>query len=241
MKKLYDRHELVFAIVWILLYVNVFSVTDSASRAIGTEKLITFPAAALMCCVLFFWLRRHGLTEHYGLCAPKCKAAELLYYLPLLLIVSCNAWFGLRLNMSVVESLLYVLSMLCVGFLEELIFRGFLFKAMCRDSVKSAIIMSSITFGIGHIVNLFNGSGAELLPTLLQICYAMAVGYMFVMLFMKTGSLIPCIAAHSAVNMLSAFGAEPGNAGRIFSAAALCLVSLGYGIYLSKRIGGLKP
>lgn len=61
------------------------------------------------------------------------------------------------------ETALYVLSMLCVGFIEELIFRGFLFKAMAKDGIKSAIIVSSITFGLGHIINLVNG--AELLPT----------------------------------------------------------------------------
>jgi len=238
MKKLYERHEIIFAIVWIVLYVNVFSLADNASRSLGVEKLITFPAAAIMCIFLFLWLRRHGLNKKYGLCSPKVKARDMLYYLPLLLIVSCNAWFGLTLNMSVLESLLYVLSMLCVGFLEELIFRGFLFKAMSRDGIKSAIIVSSVTFGIGHIVNLFNGSGAELLPTLLQVCYAVAAGYMFVIIFYRSGSLIPCILAHSGINMLSAFGVEPGSAGRIFSAAALCVISLSYAIYLNRKLGG---
>jgi len=238
MKKLYERHELLFAIVWIALYINLLSIADNVSRSLGLEKLITFPVSAVTCVVLFLWLRRHRLMEKYGLCSPAVKPRDMLYYLPLLLIVSCNAWFGLRLNMSILESLLYVLSMLCVGFLEELIFRGFLFRAMSRDGIKSAIIVSSLTFGIGHIVNLFNGSGAELLPTLLQVCYAVAAGYMFVIIFYRSGSLIPCILAHSGINMLSAFGVEPGSAGRIFSAAALCVISLSYAIYLNRKLGG---
>lgn len=238
MKRFYEKHELAFAIIWILVYVNLFSIADNASRAMGTEKLITFPVAAAMSIVLLLWLKKNGLFEKYGLCAPKASARQFLYYLPLLLIVSCNAWFGLQLNMSVSESLFYVLSMLCVGFLEEVIFRGLLFKAMCRDSVKAAIIVSSISFGIGHIVNLFNGSGAELLPTMLQVCYAVAAGFMFVIIFHRGGSLIPCILTHSGINMLSAFGVEPGNPGRIFSAAALCVISLGYAIYLDRKFGG---
>ena len=68
---------------------------------------------------------------------------------------------------------------------------------------KSAIIISSITFGIGHILNLFNG--AELVPTLLQICYAMAGGYLFVMVLIKSNSLWPCIITHSLLNSLSIF------------------------------------
>jgi len=31
---------------------------------------------------------------------------------------------------------------------------------------------------------------------------------------------------------------EPGSAGRIFSAAALCLISLGYAVYLNRKLGG---
>ena len=33
-----------------------------------------------------------------------------------------------------------------------------------RQFIESAFIVSSVTFGMGHIVNLINGSGAELLP-----------------------------------------------------------------------------
>lgn len=236
MKRFYEKHELAFAIIWIVVYVNLFSMADNASRAIGTEKLITFPVAAAMSLVLLLWLKKNGLFEKYGLCAPKASARQFLYYLPLLLIVSCNAWFGLQLNMSVVESLLYVLSMLCVGFLEELIFRGLLFKAMCRDSVKAAIIVSSITFGLGHIVNLFNGSGAELLATLCQVCYAVAAGFMFVIIFHRGGSLIPCIAAHSGINMLSAFAVETQGAAEIMSALALCIISGGYALILLRTL-----
>jgi len=77
---------------------------------------------------------------------------------------------------------------------------------MEKDNIKSAIIVSSITFGIGHIVNLLNGT--ELLPTLMQICYAISVGYLFVIIFYKSKSLIPCIITHSLINSLSIFNVE---------------------------------
>ena len=41
-------------------------------------------------------------------------------------------------------------------------FRGLLFTAIAKDNVKSAVVISSVTFGIGHIINLFNGSGMDL-------------------------------------------------------------------------------
>ena len=51
-----------------------------------------------------------------------------------------------------------VFSMILVGFVEEMIFRGFLFRALLgEDKPVVAIIVSAVTFGIGHIVNLFTG------------------------------------------------------------------------------------
>ena len=81
--------------------------------------------------------------------------------------------------------------MVNIGFLEEIIFRGILYKSIEKDNQKLAIIISSLTFGIEHIVNLLNG--ADLVPTLMQICYAIAIGFLFVTIFNKSKSLIPCI------------------------------------------------
>jgi membrane protease YdiL (CAAX protease family) len=137
--------------------------------------------------------------------------------------------------MSPLETVLYVLSMFCVGFLEEMIFRGFLFQAMAKNGVKSAIIVSSITFGIGHIVNLFNGSGAEWLPNLLQVMYAVAIGFAFVMIYCKTKSLISCILVHSVFNGLSAFANEAAvtTQREVISGLLLTVIGGGYALYLA--------
>ena len=129
----------------------------------------------------------------------------MLFYFPLIVLLTANLWYRVVLNESPLEVLLYILSMFCVVFLEEMIFRGFLFKAMAENGVKSAIIVSSITCGIGHIVNLINGSGTELLPNILQIIYAVSIGFAFVMIYYKTKSLLPCIITHSVFNGLSVF------------------------------------
>ena len=128
--------------------------------------------------------------------------------------------------------------MLCVGFLEEMIFRGFLFNALVRDGVKSAIIISSVSFGIGHIVNLVNGSGAELLPTMLQVVYAIAIGFAFVMIYYKTKSLLPCILTHSILNSLSVFSNEeivtPQK--QIISSILIALIAAGYALYIASAV-----
>ena len=103
---------------------------------------------------------------------------------------------------------------------------------MAKDNIKSAIIVSSITFGIGHIVNLLNG--ADLIPTLMQICYAVSIGYLFVTIFYKSKSLIPCIITHSLINALSIFNAE--NSTSYIVPIILTLMPLIYAIYINKTI-----
>ena len=125
--------------------------------------------------------------------------------------------------------------MLCVGFLEEMIFRGFLFNAMAKDGVKSAIIVSSVTFGIGHIVNLVNGSGAELLPNLLQVIYAVSIGFAFAMIYYKTKSLVPCILTHGIFNSLSVFANEAVMTPQkqIISGVLIAIIAGGYALYIA--------
>ena len=122
-----------------------------------------------------------------------------------------------------------------MGFIEEIVFRGFLFKAMAKDSVKTAVIVSSLTFGTGHIINLFKGSETNLLPALCQVIYATAVGYLFVIIFHKGKTLIPCILSHSITNALSVFADNSLSEGKILIAVSvfLCAVSVSYSIYIN--------
>ncbi len=230
MKKLYEKSPIWFALAWIIVYVVGTSIADGVSETIGIEKSITFVLHIVLSVIALVWLKKNGLYREFGLCKSDVPASRFLYYIPLVIMVSCNLWFGVTLNLSVHETYLYVCSMICVGFLEELIFRGFLFKAMAKDNIKAAIIVSSITFGIGHIVNLINGSGAQLIPNLCQVCYATAFGFLCVLIFYKGKSLLPCIIAHSVMNALSAFAneANKSQSADIMVSVILCVIPLVY-------------
>ena len=238
LKKLYEKSEIWFSLAWIIGYVVLASTGDNISADLGIDKIVTLPILIALSAVLYFFVRKNGLTEKYGLCKPQLPAAKMLYYIPLLVLLTANLWYGVALNMSPLATVLYVLSMFCVGFLEELIFRGMLFQAMAKDGVKSAIIVSSVTFGIGHIVNLINGSGAELLPNLLQVLYAVAIGLAFVMIYWKTKSLMPCIIVHSVFNGLSAFANEAVMTPQrqIVSGVLLAVIAGGYALYLALAV-----
>jgi len=229
MKKIFEKHETLFCIVLIIVYILVnsyciqnFGIEDYRSTIINT-------IFSVVLIIIMILLKR---TSYYGL-VKVTNLKKYLYFIPLILIVSVNLWNGININNSTSEIIFYILNMINVGFIEEIIFRGFLFKMMAKDNIKSAIIVSSITFGIGHIVNLLNG--AELIPTLMQIGYAMSIGYLFVIIFYKSKSLIPCIITHSLVNSLSIFNVE-NSISLYVSSSFLIIVPLFYAIYINKII-----
>ena len=232
MKNLYEKSKIRFALTWIISYVIGASCTDELSRLVNMEKSITVIFLGIMTGVAILWMKKNDLFCEFGLCKAEISPKRLLYYIPLIVIASCNLWFGVTVNYKWYITVFYILSMLLVGFLEEIIFRGFLFKMMEKNNVKSAIIVSSITFGIGHIVNLLNG--ADLVPTLLQICYAISLGYMFVIIFYKSKSLVPCIIAHFLINALSIFRME-NEMLKYVSAVFLIVVPAAYAIYIIKK------
>ena len=122
-----------------------------------------------------------------------------------------------------------------VGFAEELIFRGFLFKAMLKGgSVKTAIIISSVTFGLGHILNLFIGQ--DLVETLIQMVFAVIVGFVFTMVFYKGGSLWPCILAHSVIDVTSVFCSGESPVLEWIVHIVVFILGVSYCLYLAKRV-----
>lgn len=229
MRKLYEKNALTFALVWIGIYVVLLSAAENLSDALAKNA-----AAAALCAAmsvfLFLWLGKNGLRKRFGLCRPAGGAGRYLYYLPLLVLASVNLWCGVTQKLPAGITALFIFRMLCVGFLEELIFRGFLYKALCREGERKATVISALTFGIGHIVNLLNG--AELVPTLLQIVYAVAVGFLFVVLFRRSGSLVPCILTHGVLNALSAFALEPDYRTQCIISLALIVLAVLYSVYL---------
>lgn len=238
MKKLYEKSELTFAIVWIVVYCVLQSLANPLNERIGIE----YSASAIFCIlqtiILFAFIRKNNLQERYGLCKSPVPARQFLYYVPLIILATGNLWNGAAVNYPLSDTVCRIACMLCVGFVEEVIFRGFLFRAMEKDGIKSAIIVSSVTFGIGHLVNLFNGSGMNLVNNLCQICFAIAVGFLFVTIFYRGGSLLPCIIVHSAINTLSTFSNEAGFTveKQMIHVLILTFITVAYNLVLTKTL-----
>ena len=228
-KRIFEKHETLICMLLIASYIVInsfciqnFGITDYRSAIINTVFSLG---------LLFLVFSLDGIS-YYGL-TKVSNLKKYLYFIPLLLIVSVNLWNGININNTYDEIIFHIITMINVGFAEEIIFRGFLFKMMAKDNIKMAVTISTVTFGIGHIINLFNG--ADVIPTLLQICYATAIGYLFVVIFLKSGSLIPCILAHSVNNSLSVFSIE-NNLSLYIAPMFLTVFPIAYAIYINFKI-----
>ena len=100
-----------------------------------------------------------------------------------------------------------------------------------------------MTFGAGHVINLFNGSGMELWSNLCQIVFAVAMGFLLVTIFYRGGSLIPCILVHSAINTLSAFADHTGSSVKrqLMQILAMLLIAGAYDLILTKTLPEKQP
>ena len=222
MRKLYNKNELAFALVWIAVYVAGTSLAEALNETLGAFKIFSVIFHIAMTAVLFLWVKKNGLAEKYGLFLPHYRPAEAWFFLPLALTCLYKVCFSPALRFSPAEAALYVISMLCVGFLEELIFRGFLFRAIERENPAKAVIISSVTFGIGHIVNLLNGQ--DLTDTVSQILFAVIVGFALVILFYKGKSLVPCIVFHGVFNALSVVSNDEALCGALGGQAVAAVI-----------------
>lgn len=238
MQKLYEKNELTFALVWIGVYCVLQSLANPLNKAVGIEYAASAAFCVLQTVVLFAFIRKNRLQKRYGLCKSPVPACRFLYYAPLVILASGNLWNGFVLNYSPMETACRIVCMLCVGFLEEVIFRGLLFTAIAKDNIKSAVIISSVTFGIGHIINLFNGSGMNLANNLCQIVFAIAVGFLLVTIFYRGGSLLPCIIVHSAINTLGTFANDANltTETQLLHIAVLIAVTVAYTLILAKTL-----
>ena len=229
MKKLYEKKEVLFAVLWIVAYC---ALTIPVRGNLGDESPWMLAALAALAVAATFFIKGNALESKYGLTGWAEAPRKYLYFLPMFFLATGNLWSGFGLEYQGLSEILAVLSMLLVGYVEEVLFRGFLFKALLKkDGPKPAILISAITFGIGHIVNLLAGQAS--LETAAQVVFAIAWGMIFTVAFYKSGSLWPCIVAHGLVNAFSKLNGENPIAEWVYIGATI-VVALVYCPYLLK-------
>ena len=79
MKKLFEKDETWFAIVWIIIYVLGFSNADAISDSIGIPKLLTVLVGIIMITFLYGFIVKNSLERYFGLCSIQGNYKKYLY------------------------------------------------------------------------------------------------------------------------------------------------------------------
>ena len=104
MKKLYEKNELTFAIVWIVAYCVLQSLANPLNERFGAAYSVSAVFCILQTIILLVFLKKNNLLKKYGLCKPTAPARRFLYYIPLLVLASGNLWNGVAVNYTPPET-----------------------------------------------------------------------------------------------------------------------------------------
>ena len=229
MRKFYETKPVLFAILWIVVYVVLIA---PLRGRFGDGSLQMLLGLVAISAALLAVIRLLGIQKELGMTRWLQNGRALLWLLPMWVLSTGNLWGGVSLRYDAITSVMAVLSFLLVGVAEEIIFRGFLFNGMRKTGrLTVAIVVSAITFGMGHIVNLLTGHATA--ETLVQMIFAVAWGFLFTFAYLKGGSLLPCIAIHGLIDAFSVFarGNEIAHWAYIVATVATAIV---YCLYLKK-------
>ena len=226
---MYEKKEIWFAVIWIVLYCVILG---TIRGNFGDDSLAMLIALLVFTAGIAVFVKANHLEEKYGLAGWPKNTKRYLFFIPMWVLATGNIWDGFSPSYQGVALVFALISMILVGCVEEMIFRGFLFKAMLsEDKTIVAISVSALTFGIGHIVNLFTGQAG--FETVMQIIFAISWGFILTMVCYKSGSIIPCIIAHSMIDALSLFGADNALIDWIYVGTTI-VVAIIYCIYLGR-------
>ena len=231
MKKLYEKKPVLFAVLFIVLYCAVTIPIRGEYGDGSIQSLLGLTAVAAVIAVVSSLI---PLWKRLGVAAIPQHVRLCLYFLPMILLATGNIWDGFQRHYAGADLCYAIGSMALVGFVEEMIFRGFLFRALLKkDGPRVAVIVSAVTFGIGHIVNLLAGMATA--KNLMMVVFAIAWGFVFTMVYYKSGSLLLCILVHAVVDVLSMVAAETAWGDWLYIGATV-VIGGAYSLYLAKRV-----
>ena len=230
MRKFYETKPVLFAILWIVVYVVLIAPLRGRFGDGSPQMLLGLVAISA---TLLAVIRLLGIQKELGMTRWLQNGRALLWLLPMWALSTGNLWGGVSLRYDAITSVMAVLSFLLVGVAEEIIFRGFLFNGMRKTGrLTVAIVVSAITFGMGHIVNLLTGHATA--ETLVQMIFAVAWGFLFTFAYLKGGSLLPCIAIHGLIDAFSVFARDNAAADWAYIIATVVIAVI-YCLYLRKQ------
>lgn len=172
------------------IFVNMLAVNEVVATLI---TVIAFGALAL------FLVKKDNYFK------VRCKNKTcVIYIIMVTLILGIINLFPFNVSIEI-TTISVIIQCFFVSLMEELIFRGYVYK-ICEEKWgdKKAIILSSILFGVIHMINVLND---DIIMVVLQMAYTTSIGIVFAIIIYKKQGIILSILAHAIINITANLGA----------------------------------
>ncbi|MDR0298062.1 MAG: CPBP family intramembrane metalloprotease [Streptococcaceae bacterium] len=154
------------------------------------------PIILILLLVNHFFFKQKILFEKY----PFFKGLLVSSYTLIAFLVALI--FTLINHKNFGSFLLLIVGALAIGVAEEFLFRGLILGTLISKgkSLLFSVIVSSFLFGLLHAINIFH---QPLLNTIIQVGYAMPMGALLAVVYIKTNNLIYPILMHAMQDLMA--------------------------------------
>lgn len=243
--KFSQKHPVIASVLWALLLLVFYfasGFTIAATKASATNTMLIRAACVFASCllaVIYIWQSKHSFSEFGFKGLTKKNIKKVLYFLPIIAMEVVPFFAGFRDDNDFMYILAVLACTLCVGFAEELYFRGFIFNILKVKGMQFAIIISSVLFGFSHLTNIAGGAGVA--ETILQIFFAFFFGFVCAEIMILTGTMLPIMLWHTLHDFISFTTNDGSKTFFIVGAAIQTIILIIFGIYLFTLIRKQTP
>jgi len=230
-----ERHPYGFVAIMETVVVLVYLLVGAIAYFLKLSNMVLYGLANFgLTLIVIALLTRLRWWKTIGF-KPLHRRGDLLYFLIPFVPMALNLIPGVQ-----IESILYVSEVLVialmVGFVEETIFRGLMLQALKPLGHWRAAIITALLFGLTHAMNALTGK--SMLESMMQIGYAVAIGFAYAALALKKDVLWPLILAHFLTDFVF-FIQKPGFSlspfWQSFTVISLMVGFIAYGIFLMQQ------
>lgn len=224
------QKSMLYAGIFFLLYITQSLFCGLLVGTFGVNQLPAQAGSALAVLIICgIILRKKEMRVYYGICFFPFQKR----YLPLFILILLNVpYLFIGENGNIWSAFA---GSIFVGIMEELIFRGFLFRGIEEKyNTQKAVIASGLLFGLFHLLNI---GSLPIYYLVLQIIYASAIGILFAVVFSITHSLLLCMGIHFLVDLIAFIGGDNYNITIEVFATIVCVAVAACYVVMWKKIG----
>lgn len=230
-----ERHPYWFVAILEAAVVLVYLLVGTIAYFLGLSNMALYGLANLgLTLIVIVLLTRLKRWRTIGFKPPR-QRGDLLYFLVPFIPMALNLIPGIQIESMVYVSGALVIALM-VGFSEETIFRGLMLQAIKPLGHWKAVIITALLFGLTHAMNALTGK--SLLDSMMQIGYAVAIGFAYAALALKKDSLWLLILVHFLTDFVF-FIQKPGFSlppfWQSFLVTSLMIGFIAYGIFLMQQ------